>query len=183
MSTRGALGYSDGGGEIKATYNHSDSYPEGLGQDVFKFIKKLLETNKIDEFENKMKKVKWVLNDDPVPPHLVEKYQHYYDNVSTCLDTEWYALLRNVQGIDGFEAINNGQLEHLIESTGFMLDSLFCEWAYIVNFRNATLDVWTGFQKCDVSKEYQACKRIACIKFSDILTHDSIMDFLPPKEE
>ena len=38
MGTRGAIGWSKGG-VTKVTYNHFDSYPDGLGLDVVKYLK------------------------------------------------------------------------------------------------------------------------------------------------
>lgn len=182
MGTRGALGYQMGG-DIKASYNHFDSYPEnGLGEETYKFVKELLLSNKMEDFKEKLLKIKWVLNSDPMPHDLVDKYRKYFDTVSTSEVTEWYALLRKVQGIASFEAINNGELEHLIESTGFLLDSLFCEYAYTINFDDNTLDVWQGYQAHKVGKGYGACIRTASIPFDDILTHESIMDFMPKDE-
>ena len=35
----------------------------------------------------------------------------------------------------------------MIDSSGFLLDSLFCEWAYIVNLDTGKLELYRGFNK------------------------------------
>ena len=45
------------------------------------------------------------------------------------------------------EEIANGNVLHMIDSHRFMADSLFCEWAYIIDLDNMRLLVYKGFQK------------------------------------
>lgn len=59
MSTRGICGfYKDG--ITKASYNHSDSYPSGLGKDVVGFINK----HSIEEMNNIFTKITLVTEND-----------------------------------------------------------------------------------------------------------------------
>ena len=76
---------------------------------------------------------------------LIERYRKHADlGVSTHLLTEWYCLLRKTQG-DLF--LFNNDLRHMIDSHQFLADSLFCEWAYIVNLDSEKLEVYRGFNK------------------------------------
>lgn len=52
MSTRANVGYIDNEGNIEATYNHFDGYPEGLYVDLKEFIK----LNGPDAFREMIKK-------------------------------------------------------------------------------------------------------------------------------
>jgi hypothetical protein len=54
----------------------------------------------------------------------------------------WYNLLRHTQGEWG-AILEAGYME---DGSGFPDDSLFCEWAYIINLDDETLEVYQGFQ-------------------------------------
>ncbi len=82
MSTRGLYGFIENG-EYTATYNHSDSYPSGLGLEFFTAAK-----------------------------------------------------------IKDFSGMEMTQMDGI----NFILDSLFCEWAYFYNRDNDTFEVWKGSQ-------------------------------------
>ncbi len=57
----------------------------------------------------------------------------------------WYKLLREAQG--KMDVYLTGELRYMIDGIEFIKDSLFCEWAYIINLDNNTLEVWKGFQQ------------------------------------
>lgn len=58
MGTRGLYGFRKNGVD-KTTYNHFDSYPDGLGADVVNFIKK----HSIDELKKFYDRIQMVQND------------------------------------------------------------------------------------------------------------------------
>ena len=143
MSTRGAVGFRLNGVD-KITYNHSDSYPSGLGQDVLDFLSGYFKKGTISGLKKKVNKIELI--DAKVEPTLEqqERYKKYADTgVSSGKLSEWYVLLRNLQGSlkDFLDAgvMNDG--------SKFLSDSLFCEWAYIVNLDDETLEVYKGFNE------------------------------------
>lgn len=96
MGTRGFWGF-ELDGERKLTYNHFDSYPEGLGKDLIKGYK----ATELVTLKDRVRAL--VLVEDDVEPTRDDfiKYGMYWDEgVSTGKD--WYSLLRHVQG--DFEA-------------------------------------------------------------------------------
>jgi hypothetical protein len=55
--------------------------------------------------------------------------------------SDWYCLLRNAQGsLTAYLAIGV-----ISNNQGFLLDSLFCEYAYIVNLDDMMLEFYRGF--------------------------------------
>ncbi|RSH91119.1 hypothetical protein EHS25_010295 [Saitozyma podzolica] len=56
----------------------------------------------------------------------------------------WYKLLREMQDGACLPHILSGKLRHLVDGSGFEDDTLFCEWAYFIDFENKTLTVETG---------------------------------------
>ena len=62
-----------------------------------------------------------------------------------CLCTDdWYCLLRHAQG--DLNVYKNG-LRYMIDNHDFIKDSLFCEYAYIINLDTKRLEFYVGFQK------------------------------------
>ena len=77
-------------------------------------------------------------------PDQVKKYAKYADTrVSTRNPCEWYVLLRGTQG--SIARILDAGI--FINSNDFILDSLFCEYGYILNLDDMTLELYQGFQK------------------------------------
>ena len=142
MSTRGLYGFRKNGID-KTTYNHSDSYPSYLGRHIAEFCA----STSTDEMNNLYDRIELV--DEHSKPTLdqVMKYVGYYDSaVSRGTAEDWYCLLRDLQGnLTELKKIN-GTI-HMIDSVNFIKDSLFCEYAYIINLDTKVLEFWVGFQK------------------------------------
>jgi hypothetical protein len=160
MGTRGLLGVTIDG-EKKWTYNHYDSYPDGLGDDVVRFIQHTLGNPQMEhlnwkKFKDNIKKVKMVEEGSKPSQKEIWRYKRsmFCDlNVSNQSEEDWYCLLRHAQGITGLEQIFLGNLEHMIESQEFMNDSLWCEYAYVIDLDTSHLEVYEGFQKTEGNME------------------------------
>jgi len=141
MGTRGCFGVRVNG-EDKTSYNHFDSYPDGLGNDVLKDLKALL-----DEGGHKMRSLAEVpLLNTKTPPTEEQKkrFEPYADlTVSEKSLDDWYCLTRNLQG----EFRKSLELGAFPDKGGFLADSLYCEWAYLVNLDTDELEVYRGFNK------------------------------------
>lgn len=140
MGTRGAYGFRLNG-EDKVTYNHFDSYPSGLGCEIVEFIRHTRAINLVPF----VKDIRLVSENTPPTKDEIVKYAQFFNSgVSTGAATEWYCLLRGAQGdlkpyIDG--------LDVMIDDQGHLSDSLFCEWAYIINLDTGRLEVYEGCNK------------------------------------
>ncbi len=122
-------------GEVKAAYNHSDSYPDWLGIDVLDALR----NRSITQMRRQAKKIRFVTG-APTPEDM-EALKAYSDKgVSTGED--WYSTLRNLQG-DLLGTLEAGIME---DYASFALDSLFCEWGYLVNLDDGALEIYKGFQ-------------------------------------
>lgn len=136
MSTRGAFGFICKGKEY-ITYNHFDSYPDGLGKDVLEFFNSDFDSSKVES----LKAVD--LNVKPTPDQIKELLPYADISVSSGELTEWYVLLRKTQG--NLEAIL--ECGYFIDSKDFLVDSLFCEFAYIINLDTNRLECYEGSNK------------------------------------
>ena len=144
MGTRGLYGLRKDGID-KTTYNHYDSYPECLGANVLEFCA----MNTVED----MKKIydNIVLVDEREKPNEDQikmlKEAGYLQGEAD--DRDWYWALRGEQGyMDKYpEDLKAGRPTYMIDNHEFIIDSLFCEYAYIINLDEETLEVYTGFQK------------------------------------
>ena len=147
MSTRGLYGFRKDG-EDKLTYNHCDSYPEWLGRNILEFCSKYSRK----EMEELFAKIVLVAkNCVPSTEQIAvcKAFDLYDGDVGTRDEKDWYCLLRNMQG--NLEAVKKMADEtgtaFMTNNNSFIYDSLFCEYAYIINLDSGVLELWRGFQK------------------------------------
>lgn len=145
MSTRGLIGIRKKSNDY-LTYNHGDSYPSYLGVNLLKELRGV-SRQKLSEAYDKIT----LVNPDGKPTHKptqeqIAECKKYGDlGVSEQTEEDWYCLLRNSQGT--FVPYLKGELKYMIDNRDFIADSLFCEWAYIVNLDTDKFEVWKGFQQ------------------------------------
>lgn len=103
-------------------------------------------------------------------------------------------MLRNAQG--DLDAYKNG-LKYMIDSCGFIKDSLWCEYAYIINLDTYELEFWVGGQdKPDIYNrygverdgDYYPCKMVASyplvtISLDEYLARDFVDDMKKAEKE
>lgn len=163
MGTRGCYGFRKNGID-KLTYNHYDSYPDYLGKIMVTFCK---ETS-LDEMNEIYDRLILVNTGGKPTAEQIEECKQYYDgNVSNQTVEDWYCLLRKTQG--DLNVYKTG-LKYMIDDHDFIKDSLFCEYAYIINLDTKKLEFWVGFQKTPDEKNrygteddrgYYPCKMVA----------------------
>lgn len=177
MSTRGLYGLRKDGVD-KLTYNHSDSYPEWLGKKITVFCA----TNTVEQMKNIYDHI--VMIDESVPPTKAQiqecvKAGYYDGRVSEQSTDDWYCLLRKLQGnFEALEALGMGEKKiYMSDNSGFIKDSLFCEYAYIINLDEETLEFYKGFQRkpCEGNRYgeieddgYYPCKMVLEIPLKEI---------------
>jgi hypothetical protein len=141
MGTRGTWGFVADGDE-KLTYNHFDSYPDGLGVDVLDALREKIADAGIGGVREAASALVVVKEDTPPTPEQQEALRRFADQgVSTGSLDEWYVLLRNTQG-DFKLTLESGVI---LDGNDFASDSLFCEWGYVVDLDNNVFEVYQGF--------------------------------------
>lgn len=135
MGTRNLTVVILGGKHVVAQYGQWDGGPKGQGLTCLKFCNEIL-TNQFKK-ENFIKKLGQVsfyteqelehLNNNEISPHnnrnIAAKILYEINNLSD--DTR-------IKLVDSYE---------------FAADSLFCEWGYVIDLDNMTLECYKGFQK------------------------------------
>src|SRR3954467_14007900 len=104
MGTRGLVGFKLNG-EYYGAYKQYDTYPSSLGAQIVEFIQNKL--NSHDSIAAFRKRVEGLIILDgeecrkDVPAELQKRYMDFADlDVSTKSPTEWYCLLRKLQGVN-----------------------------------------------------------------------------------
>jgi hypothetical protein len=78
----------------------------------------------------------------PTPEDVKRLGKHADPSVGSQSLTDWYVLLRNTQG-NPAAVLEAGMMT---DGEDFLQDSLFCEWAYVMNLDTLTLEIYKGFQ-------------------------------------
>lgn len=144
MGTRGALGFKSDN-KYYVSYNHFDSYTDGLGKDVVNFARSISDINKLKKRLSKVKMVKQ--SEKPTKKDIEDSKGFANLGVGNQSLTDWYCLLRNVQGVNTLELIRDGKLKVMIDGFDFLKDSLFCEYAYIINLDDSKIEFYQGFNQ------------------------------------
>ena len=139
MGTRGAVGFRYKNKD-KITYNHFDSYVDGLGYDVVEFIEGY--KNRLPDLKEAVAKIKTVKEGDkPTAKQKIALAQYTDLGVSEQSTDDWYCLLRHAQG--NLQAYLEAGF--MIDSKNFLQDSLFCEYGYVINLDKEVLEFYIGF--------------------------------------
>jgi hypothetical protein len=183
MGTRGSVGFIV---EDKPylNYNHYDSYPDGLGEDVLDFITKVNKEQGWNKFKENAKNVIELKGKRITDPEIIERYKKYADlGVSEQTYEDPYCLFRNIQG-SWMNEIYIGELQHYTFDNGFIKDSLFCEYAYVINLDTMKLEFYDGFQKNpqkdnrfgESSEEegYYPCRLVSVFDLDSIVDFDDV---------
>lgn len=147
MSTRGAVGFV-ADGKWYVMYNHMDSYPSELGMTVLEFCKSI---ENWDSLKDRVRKVELVNEDDKPTQEQLDLYAGYA--LTSILGVSlnggeldnWYNLLRQLHNGRILYEIANGNVVHMTDDHTFLADSGFCEWAYVIDLDEMTLNVYKGF--------------------------------------
>ncbi len=123
MGTSGSFGFTYKG-KKHLSYNHCDSYPEGLGKNIVDELKYAIDNNLLDEWTDKLDRLKEVSDEIPPTDNDVKALEKYTDlNVSDGSTDDWYCLLRKTQG----------SLRSILECGYILSFDEVGEYTYVVN--------------------------------------------------
>jgi len=160
MGTRNlTMVISDGETKV-AQYGQWDGYPSGQGVTVQKFIKKY----SVKKFKEVLNYVEFI--DDRKRKEIDRWFKSigvkdgWMDMDQSALYHKKYPLLTRDNGAAILSMImtNNDDTIWLNDSTNFGGDSLFCEWAYVLDLDKRVLEVYNGFNKEDKNLENRFAK-------------------------
>jgi hypothetical protein len=143
-------------GEIKiAQYGQWDGYPDYMGINILKFLRefdveimKKQVKNVIFVDENKQKEIDLYLKE-------IGSTNGYLNNEQSDLYNEKYKFLNRSIGSDILEMVYDEEYNKpmlLNNSITFSGDSLFCEWAYVIDLDKNLFEVYEGFNKNELNE-------------------------------
>jgi hypothetical protein len=179
MGTRGMIGVRING-QDKAHYKQFDCYPTAQGVELLAQLRQIHKEHGWGWLKEHAAVLRCVTTETIATPEEIETFKQYANTkVSSQQITEWYVLLRELQG----ELYTTLKAGVILDQHKFIVDSLFCEWAYLVNVDEMTIEIYKGFQKEPHSKgryttkepdeEYYPCALVATYKLDDLPT-DSV---------
>lgn len=161
-------------GEVKVCqYGQGDGYPSGLGMPILELIR----SADMEKLKSRLRTLRPLRgeegrDDDPEWKayfHESEKYMARFVMLSNSLkpdsdNKEWHAFLsepkahqnlpgfrwsRDCRGDNILEMLMNDSLTFTTVQTNVVFpgDSLYCEWAYVIDFDKNTFEVYQGFNK------------------------------------
>lgn len=137
-----------------AQYGQWDGYPSGQGATALNF---LLNTN-ITEFKEKLNRVHFI-NDEKQKE--IDEWLKSIGSENGWLNMEQssqyqkkYPLLTRDNGAGVLQLIMDSTEDELWlhDQSEFAADSLFCEWAYVIDLDKGYFEVYEGFQKKPLGK-------------------------------
>ena len=162
-----------------AQYCQWDGYVTGQGATVLKFLESL--NGNFHNFTNKVSQTSFVRED-----HIAKLWElaGAKDGMAT-MDVsdkmkKQFPQFQRDMGANVLEAILNGSVTELQNEINFAGDSLFCEWAYVIDLDKNQLEVYRGFNKEpllkndrfkfleDKKKEYYPIKLAAIFPFDQL---------------
>lgn len=172
MGTRHLICIFKNGEYRLANYGQWDGYPDGQGLDILRFLQdqdrrymlSLLCDNLSFMTEEDWNKVHEKYS-DMMGSEEYSRYKNEYPELSRDLGSE---ILGMILERDGFLKTNN--------SLRFAADSLFCEWAYMIDFDKGTFEVYKGFNKTKLNEK----ERFSCLEIITRKT-DLVDQYYPVK--
>lgn len=153
MGTRHMVAVVSGGEYRVAQYGQWDGYPSGQGASILDFLRK----GNVDGLKTNVLKCSFITNKDYKEMWKefgvdVDKQSFVDGDVSAKFLQKYPQLSRDV-GSDILKMIADaeGGLK-LQDNYNFAADSLFCEWAYVIDFDKETFEVYQGFNETPLDK-------------------------------
>lgn len=179
-----------------AQYGQWDGYPSGQGKTVLRFI----HDNDMQAFKQKLANVQWITEEEHdaalrsvgAPDGMLDMDQH-------AEYVKRYPELTRDTGADILDLImKSEELIKLSNSIKFAADSLFCEWAWLINLDSNELEVYKGFNReplpdgerfkgidPDAERgEYHEIKFVRTFTFDELknISKDEFIEVLEPAE-
>lgn len=194
MGTRSLICVVQNGEYKVAQYSQWDGYPSGQGYQIVKF---LLHPLNIERLKASLSRVRF-FDSEGRDKEFIEQYNK---NPNLKSNRNWFMnfITRDLGAEILNSIIESSDSEILLKNTiDFAKDSLFCEWAYVVNLDNDTLEIYQGFneQPVDPSERfyeenfvpdngYYQVKLVKISKFSelDLNSMSRLEDALSSEEE
>lgn len=190
-------------GKIHAQYGQWDGYPSGQGVDILRFLR---EEIKEQVFRRNFKKAQ-MLSDaevrgllDPISDGGTDPLPGFMSMKTADMRKEAYPQLDRDMGSGVLAHIQSGNDLRYSSAIEFAADSLFCEYAYMVDFDTRSLRVFKGFNVEPLEKgqffadmklrgplsdgtQYHPIKEVKRYSLDDLPSEESFLKDLKEEDE
>lgn len=171
MSTRGAFGFVIDGVE-KIGYNHLSSEFDVLGEHLVRQIR----AADLQKWRNQARSLVIVDQNSTPTAEQIEALREFSNlTVGGGNEQDWYSLIRELQG-DMQKTLDVG---YMIDSRSSLSNSLFCEYAYILNFDTWKFEVYKGWQRSKHDKGRYGQSKLVGGYGGVALVGEFVPDFIP----
>jgi hypothetical protein len=193
-----------------AQYGQWDGYPSGQGANILNFLKVLGTDEKArEELLNEHKESGWARDNAKQFLKLknlsIENFKENLESISFFTEEELNII--NEDSENAFQQrpylsrntaseilweISKGNVDKLVNHENFAEDSLFCEWAYVIDLDKNTFEVYQGFNTTPIDeterffylqKEEGEYKPVTLLKSYDLNNLPTIEEFVELDEE
>lgn len=132
MGTRHLIAvYQDGVHKV-AQYGQWDGYPAGQGIEVLNFLRSH-DSQNLKEYY--LRECRWLTDAETKQVEKTKDWTKLYPHLTRSVSAELLTLICRAGGLA------------LVDSLDFANDSLFCEWAYVIDYDQNVFEVYKGFNK------------------------------------
>lgn len=167
MGTRHLIAVQLDGDYKIAQYGQWDGYLNGQGKKVLNFLREMDRP----KFESALRKCSFMTEQDfdeldkDITNKLLQNPRYDWTEEYPHLTRDIAAeILKKVQESEGLKLRN---------SISFAADSLFCEYAYVIDFDKNTFEIFEGFNKTPLSEDE---------RFKDVVSNDASDDYYPVRK-
>jgi len=150
MGTRNLTAVIHEGKYVIAQYGQWDGYPEGQGNTARKFLREKFDR---ERFLAALKRVRWATKEE-IDAGYVKSGADGSGFVTMDVVARFdrlFPYLSRDHGAEILEMVQESSGEVLLrDDHGFASDSLFCEWAYVIDLDKNTFEVYKGFNSAPV---------------------------------
>lgn len=186
---------------VISQYGQWDGYPSGNGLTILEFLR----TCNLDEFKEKIKNVRFSTKKDE---KKVEKFlksigckDGWMNMDQSDLYKKAYPYSSRDIGAGILQMVNESEDTEIVlqDTTKFAADSLFCEWAYLIDLDNNNLEVYEGFNNSPLEEgqrfkdmelednlggeQYYPIKCVKIYPLDKLPTNEEFINELEKKEE
>ncbi len=174
-----------------AQYGQWDGYPSGNGIEILDFCQKA-DWNK---FKEQVRALKWLTEDQIKKINKDPKWDEKYPYLSRDCGAEILNAIHygeiSVNDYPKDDKIVKVNIVGLVNKEAFCKDSLFCEWAYLIDLDSMNLECYEGFQKeptegrfgTEKNGEYYPVKLVKTYSLLHLPSPDTFINDLEPQEE
>jgi hypothetical protein len=200
MGTRNLTMVISKGQTKVAQYGQWDGYPDGVGVSL---LTTLRNTDLMEKFLQKLPALRF-LDREGKDKEFIESYDKNTPEWSNEPDNRteeqkrWWETFQSRNLADEVIvniANSNDEEIVLLDKTAFAADSLFCEWAYVVDLDKNTFEVYEGFNKKPLEQtdrfyhlqkegeEYSPVKLVASFELANLPSDEEFLATFKTEEE